>query len=184
MKKENILVVAIICISIIGAVFYMRSKSVNNANADVGEKNNVVKKAVVEQKASLTAANTSSINWKPYTQGLEIAKAQNKPVFLYFHADWCKYCKKLKTTTFADKAVFNYLNDNFISITIDTEKERDIALEWGIKGLPNLWFLKADNSKISNLPGYVGPEQFLIVLKYIRTKSYDKMSFADFIKTM
>jgi thioredoxin-related protein len=184
MKKENILVVAIICISIIGAVFYMRSKPVNNANADVGEKNNVVTKAVVEQKESLTAANTSSINWKPYAQGLEIAKAQNKPVFLYFHADWCKYCKKLKTTTFVDKAVLNYLNDNFISITIDTEKERELATEWGIKGLPNLWFLKADNSKISNLPGYVGPEQFLNILKYIHTKSYDKMSFADFLKTL
>ncbi len=182
MKKENILIVAIICISIIGAVFYMRSKSVNSANADVGEKKNI--EVVIEKKDNLTAANTSSIDWKPYTQGLEIAKAHNKPVFLYFHADWCKYCKKLKTTTFADKAVLNYLNDNFISIKIDTEKEREISQEWGIKGLPNLWFLKADNSKISNIPGYVGAEQFLNILKYIRTKSYDKMSFSDFLKTI
>jgi len=163
MKKENILVVAIICISIIGAVFYMRSKPVNDAIADVVETNSVVEKAVVEQKTDLMAANTSGIDWQPYAQGLETANAQNKPVFLYFHADWCKYCKKLKTTTFTDKAVLNYLNNNFISIIIDTEKERELSTEWGIKGLPNLWFLKADNSKISNLPGYVGPEQFLIV---------------------
>ncbi len=190
MKKENILVVVIICIAIAGAAFYMKSKPKSIANAGVQKNTDVQKNvdvikdidAVVEQKERLTASKGSSIDWQPYKEGLKLAKIQNKPVFLYFHADWCKYCKKLKTTTFTDKAVLNYLSDNFISITIDTEKERDLANEWGIKGLPNLWFLKADNSKISNLPGYVGPEQFINVLKYIRTESYEKMSFSDFLK--
>ncbi|MCP4761846.1 MAG: thioredoxin family protein [archaeon] len=163
----------------------MNSKSKSIANAGV-QQNTVIKNidVVIEQKESLTAEKASSIDWQPYEQGLKLAKEQSKPVFLYFHADWCKYCKKLKQITFADKTVLNYLSENFISITIDTEKEKDLALEWGIKGLPNLWFLRADNSKISNLPGYVGPEQFIIVLKYIRTKSYDKMSFSDFLKTI
>jgi thioredoxin-related protein len=180
MKKENILVLALICIAVVGVFTYMSSKPSNHANAGLEKKIEVV----VEPKASLIAANTSSINWQTYAQGLEMAKAQNRPVFLYFHADWCKYCTKLKKITFKDKSVLNYLKDNFISITVDTEKEKDLAKEWGIKGLPNLWFLKADNSKISNLPGYVGPEQFLNILKYIRTKSYDKMSFADFLETV
>ena len=105
-------------------------------------------------------------------------------MFLYFHADWCTYCTKLKKTTFSDKDVLNYLNDNFISIAIDTEKEKEFASQWGIKGLPTLWFLESDSSKISNLPGYVGPEQFLTILKYISTQSYEKMSFAEFIKTI
>ena len=109
---------------------------------------------------------------------------QDKPVFLYFHADWCTYCTKLKKTTFADKDVLNYLNDNFISIAIDTEKEKEFASQWGVKGLPTLWFLKSDSSKISNLPGYVGPDQFLAILKYISTQSYEKMSFAEFVKTI
>ncbi len=192
MKKETILVVAIVCIAIAGAAFYMKSKPKNVANAGVQQNTGVQQKvdviknsdAVIEQKESLTAAKDSSIDWQAYKQGLEIAKTQNKPVLLYFHADWCKYCQKLKKVTFADKAVLNYLSENFISITIDTEKEKDLASEWDIKGLPNLWFLKADNSKISNLPGYVGPEQFLNILKYIRTESYEKMSFSDFLKTV
>jgi len=190
MKKENILVVAIICIVIAGAVVYMKSNSPNHVNAGVNAEVNTETNAglkdnndAIEHNTNLTAVKSSNIDWKPYTQGLNLAKAEKKPVFLYFHADWCKYCTKLKKTTFVDKDVFNYLNNNFISIKIDTEKEKDLAMQWGIKGLPNLWFLKADNSKISNIPGYVGPDQFLNILKYIRTQSYDKMSFSDFLKS-
>ena len=181
MKKENILVLAIICISIIGTLIYFNLKPDNNANA-----NSVDHQAdgTIEEKQILTASKTSGIDWQSYAKGIDIAKTQDKPVFLYFHADWCTYCTKLKKTTFADRDVLNYLNDNFVSITIDTEKEKAFANQWGIKGLPTLWFLKSDNSKISNLPGYVGPEQFLVILKYIRTQSYEKMSFAEFVKTI
>ena len=193
MKKENILVIAIICIVVVGTVAYMKSNSPNLVNAGVKKNSAAIEKkteAVIEnqtedlikQKAEVPTTKSTKIDWQPYIQGLSNAKKEEKPVFLYFHADWCKYCKKLKTTTFADKDVLNYLSNNFISITIDTEKEREIASEWGIKGLPNLWFLKADNSKISNIPGYIEAEQFLNVLKYIRTNSYEKMSFSDFLK--
>ncbi len=181
MRKENILVVAIICIAIAGALIYFNLKPENNANA-----NSVAHQAArsIEQKQILTASKTSSIDWQFYAKGLDIAKTQDKPVFLYFHADWCTYCTKLKKTTFVDKDVLNYLNDNFISITIDTEKEKAFARQWEIKGLPSIWFLKSNSSKISNLPGYVGPDQFLAILKYIRTQSYEKMSFPEFVKTI
>jgi len=178
MKKENILVAAIICVVIAGSVLFMKSKSGNIVNAGAESRVDVVG----EQNLSLTAAKSSNINWQSYNQGVKNAKAQNKPVFLYFHADWCKYCTKLKKTTFTDKDVLNYLNDNFISIAIDTEKQKDFARQWGIKGLPNLWFLRADSSKISNIPGYVEADHFLNILKYIRTQSFDKMSFSDFLK--
>lgn len=183
MKKENILVVAIICIAIVGTLIYFNLKPDNNANAN----SNFVAHQVagtIEQKQILTASKTSGIDWQFYSKGIDIAKTQDKPVFLYFHADWCTYCTKLKKTTFADKNVLNYLNDNFISIAIDTEKEKAFASKWEVKGLPTLWFLKSDSSKISNLPGYVGPDQFLAILKYIRTQSYEKMSFAEFVKTI
>ncbi len=205
MKKENILVVVIICIVIVGVVAYMKSNLPHTINAEVntevinaevnagantaatantGVKNN---NDAIEHKTNLTAAKSSkakssNIDWKPYTQGVNLAKTEKKPMFLYFRADWCKYCTKLKNITFVDKDVFNYLNNNFISIKIDIEKQKNFAMEWGIRGVPNSWFLKADNSKISNIPGYIAPDQFLNILKYIHTQSYDKMSFSDFLK--
>ncbi len=181
MKKENILVVAIIGVAIAGALIYFNLKPDNNANA-----NSVANQTTssIEQKQILTASKTSSIDWQSYAKGIDVAKTQDKPVFLYFHADWCTYCTKLKKTTFADKDVLNYLSDNFVSIAIDTEKEKAFSRQWGVKGLPTLWFLESDSSKISSLPGYVEPDQFLVILKYIRTQSYETMSFSEFVKTI
>ncbi len=181
MKKENILVVVLICIVVTGVPIYFNLKPDNNANADSNANQTTQS---IEQKQILTSARTSGIHWQSYVKGLDAAKSQNKPVFLYFHADWCTYCKKLKKTTFADQDVLNYLNSNFISITVDIEKEKNLAQQWGIKGLPTLWFLKADHSKIRDLPGYIDPEQFLIILKYIHTQSYEKMSFSEFVMTL
>ena len=171
MKKENILVITIICIAIIGFVLYNNSKSERQTD-------------FIQGKESSPKSNASNIDWKSYAKGLELAKSQNKPVFLYFHANWCTYCVRLKKTTFKDKTILTYLKDNFISIAVDTDKNQGLAKQWRVKGLPTLWFLKPDNSKISNIPGYVDAKQFLQILKYIHTTSYDKMSFQEFVKTI
>ena len=171
MKKENILVIAIICIAIIGVMVYNKSKPAKQPG-------------IIQGEGSARTSDASTIKWQKYAQGMELAKSRNKPVFLYFHADWCTYCTKLKKTTFRDKAVVKYLEENFVSITVDTDKNKKLATEWKVKGLPTLWFLKPDNSKISNIPGYVEANQFLQILKYIHTASYDKMSFQEFIKTL
>ena len=172
MKKENILVVVVILsIVLAGVMIYINSKPQIQADA-------------IQNNEPGLVSNISSINWQTYTQGMELAKTRNKHIFLYFHADWCTYCTKLKKTTFKNKAVLNYLKENFISIGVDTDKEKDLGTQWGVRGLPTLWFLKPDNSKISNIPGYIDAKQFLNILKYIHTRSYDNMSFQEFVKTL
>ncbi len=37
---------------------------------------------------STTLAQAESIRWQSYRDGLKKAKAENKKVFLNFHADW------------------------------------------------------------------------------------------------
>ena len=61
-------------------------------------------------------AMANQINWQTYEQGIEIAKKQNKKIFLYFHADWCKYCVKMGETTFVDVNIVDLLNSRFIPI--------------------------------------------------------------------
>jgi thioredoxin-related protein len=171
MKKENILVFAIICILAAGVMGYATSGP-------------EIQKVAVSKTSELPAEDAGVINWQDYDRGMELAKTSGKHVFLYFHADWCTYCTKLKKTTFQEQEVLNYLKQNFISISVDTDADKAKAGEWKVRGLPTLWFLKPDNSEISNIPGYLDKDQFLIVLKYIHTQSYDKMSINEFIKTI
>ncbi|MCP4720250.1 MAG: thioredoxin fold domain-containing protein, partial [Desulfobacteraceae bacterium] len=84
--------------------------------------------------------------------------------------------------TFKDKRILAYLEENFVSIQVDTEENQALSNEWKVKGLPTLWFLESDGEKIDSIPGYLDADQLLLILKYIHTKSYNTMSFQDFMK--
>lgn len=121
------------------------------------------------------------INWHKYDQGLAKSKAQNKKIFLNFHADWCRYCLKMEKETFTNGDVITYMNEHFIPIMVDSDKEKQLAGQYNVRALPTSWFLEPNQSKISTLPGYVDAKQLLNILKYINTESYKKMSFKDFL---
>ena len=127
---------------------------------------------------------TKGISWAGYEKGITMAEQQGKKIFLYFHADWCTYCKKMELTTFKDKGVIDYLNEHYIAIIVDSDKERKIASRFGVRGLPTTWFLKSDTNKLSSMPGYIDSNRLLTILKFINTESYKKMSYQDFKKSL
>jgi thiol:disulfide interchange protein len=178
MKKENVLVVVLIGLAVAGGFLYNRSKTSES----------VIQAAVLTEPPMETAAGTTSgikgtaIGWNDYTPGMAMAGKGTKPIFLYFHASWCTYCTKLKQTTFKDKKILAYLEKNFVSIQVDTDKNQALSNEWKVKGLPTLWFLEPDGTKINSIPGYMDAAQLLQILKYIHTRSYNTMKFKDFIK--
>ena len=174
MKKENVLVVVLIALAIAGVFLYNTSKTPTTTQAAVLSE---VSKTQISSDIKGTA-----IGWKDYTPGMAMAAQGDKPIFLYFHAPWCTYCTKLKKTTFKDKKVLAYLEKNFVSIQVDTDKNQVLSNEWKVKGLPTLWFLEPDGTKINSIPGYMDAAQLLMVLKYVHTKSYNTMEFRDFMK--
>ena len=121
------------------------------------------------------------VDFKNHDKGIELVKSLEKKAFIDFHAAWCKYCIKMEKEVFTDKKIIEYLNDNFISISVDTENEEKVASKYKIKGLPQLYFLLEDGSPIKYRPGFVEAEELLLVLKYINTDSFLKMSFSDFV---
>ncbi|MCF8092925.1 MAG: thioredoxin fold domain-containing protein [Desulfotignum sp.] len=138
--------------------------------------------AQVTETVTPRVTDGTGINWEDYTPGLAQARNQDKSVFLYFYAQWCTYCTKLKKTTFLDERVLAYLEKNFISISVDTDQNQALSQSWQVKGLPTMWFLTPEGNRISSLPGYVDGSQLFQILRYIHTKSYSSMSFQDFVK--
>ena len=114
MKKENVLVVALIVIAMGGIYVF---NALNSKGGDTGEAlvaTASVPNAQDGSEQGLAYAGTSSgIQWKDYTPGMAMARKENKSIFLYFHAPWCTYCVKLKKTSFKDEQVLAYLNANF-----------------------------------------------------------------------
>ncbi len=133
---------------------------------------------------SFSFASSKRINWYTYKQGIELNEKEGKKIFLYFYADRCTYCKKMEKETFNDYSIVSYLNDNFIPIKVNSNKDIKIALDFGVRGLPATWFIAENGERISSLPGYIPPERLLNILKYISTDSFKKMSFRKFMGNM
>ena len=126
-------------------------------------------------------AGTPGVQWLTYDQGMAQGKSQQKKVFINFYATWCSFCRMMDTKTFTDAAVIAYLNDHFIAVKVDVDKEREVAAHFNIRPLPDIWFISEKGEAIGNKPGYVEAEEMLAVLKFIQTDSYLKMSYQAFL---
>ncbi len=129
-----------------------------------------------------TDASEGGINWYSYEEGMAAGKKMNKKVFLVFHADWCRYCKIMEKETFQDPAVIAYLNRNFISVSVNSDKEKNIAVKFNVRGLPSTWFISENGDRIGNRPGYISAKEMINILKYLGTDSYQNMTFKAFMK--
>ena len=73
-----------------------------------------------------------------YDDVFEIAKSEKRPLIVYFHVDWCGYCKYLNEEFLDDSDVDDYIS-NYLRVKInpeDGEEERDISKRYGVKGYP------------------------------------------------
>ncbi len=82
----------------------------------------------------------------------------------------------------SNKQIIEYLNDNFIVIKVDTENEAKVASKYKVRGLPAIYFLREDSSVLNYRRGYIDAKELMYMLKFIKTESYKKMSYQDFIK--
>ena len=92
-------------------------------------------------------------NWQ---QALDLAKKENKVVFLDIYATWCGPCKQLKKYTFADKSAGDFFNTNFVNMALDGEQEEGAALaqKFGIETYPTLMFVTPEGELITKSPGF------------------------------
>ncbi len=120
------------------------------------------------------SVSAATIKWYSYKEGTALGKKQGKKVFITFRADWCGWCRKMEKDTFQHPSVVSYLNDNFISIKVDTDKQKDLAIKYKVRGLPLNWFLSGDGESIGSRPGYLTPEMLMAILKSLHEPQNNK----------
>jgi len=132
--------------------------------------------------AVAASADASQIRWYDYAEGTSLGKQKGKKVLLFFWADWCESCEQMKKETFRVPDVIAFLNKNFIPVKIDSENEKRLASQYMVRGLPTTWFLNERGERIGSRPGFMPPDLFLAILKYMHSDSYRSMSFSEFAK--
>lgn len=121
------------------------------------------------------------INWLSYTDATA-QSAGDRKYFILFYSDHCPTCVRLGKTTLTDKAVIDYINANYTPIKANADKDQKLAALFHIEGVPDLIFLNPKGEEISRWPGYIEGKRLLILLQYIETDSYQKISYMEFVK--
>jgi len=67
------------------------------------------------------------VDWHAWSEEtFDLARKQNKPIFLSIGYATCHWCHVMEKESFEDQAVARHLNDTFISIKVDREERPDI----------------------------------------------------------
>jgi thioredoxin-related protein len=71
----------------------------------------------------------------------------------------------MENKTFKDPGVIAALNQDYIPVKVDVDRNRNLSEMFRIKLLPDTWFIAADNEIIGHRPGYIAPRQLKLLLR-------------------
>lgn len=62
------------------------------------------------------------VTYTNYNEAIKEAKSHNKRVLMFMYTDTCSWCKKMKQTTLSDAKTIEFINKNYIFLTMNKEK--------------------------------------------------------------
>ena len=110
-----------------------------------------------------THANGIEFEHLSLKEGLEKAKKENKKLFIDIYATWCGPCKYLTKNVFVDEDLGEFINENFIALKLDGERDDGLILmeEFNLDSYPTLLFLDTDRALMRKIVGAVSAEDII-----------------------
>lgn len=94
-----------------------------------------------------------------YTEAIQKSGEVGKPVLVFFTAEWCQWCKKMKAETMTDSKVQSVCK-NYILVYVDTDKDRAPATKFGVESLPSYVVTNAKEAKLKMDAGFKNADSF------------------------
>jgi thiol-disulfide isomerase/thioredoxin len=121
--------------------------------------------------ASSAGHGASGIAWREAANDAEIdaafaaARAEHKPVFVYWGAKWCPPCNQVKATLF-NRQDFIERSRAFVAVYVDGDSPgaQKIGARFHVRGYPTMVLFNAGGTEVTRLPGEVEPVRYTEVL--------------------
>ena len=117
----------------------------------------------------------------------------------------CPYCKETHLVNFARPDIEDYIKANFEILQLNiigarkvTDfdgseiSEKALAAKYGIRFTPTLQFFPESSAglaeklpekrEVARAPGYLRPDDFLALFRFVREKEYETKSFRDYLR--
>lgn len=138
---------------------------------------------------------------------LEAAAKEGKRFAIMWELKGCPYCKETHFVNFAQPKIADYVRNNFEILQLNIigsrkvtdfdgieMSEKELAAKYGVRFTPTFQFfaeraapLKAlppIKREVARAPGYLRPDDFLAMFRFVREKAYETKSFRDFVKAL
>ena len=115
--------------------------------------------------------HASGIAWKSAASDADVdaaftlARAEKKPVFVYWGAKWCPPCNQVKATLF-NRQDFIERSRAFVAVYVDGDSPgaQKLGTRFRIRGYPTMLLFTPDGRELTRLPGEVDAAQYTQVL--------------------
>src|SRR5215467_7691290 len=135
---------------------------------------------------------------------LEGARKEGKRFVIMWELRGCPYCKETHLVNFAQARIADYVKTNFEVLQLNiigsrkvTDfdgqelSEKAIAAKYGVRFTPTFQFfgegalkdLTPAKREVSRASGYMLPDDFLAMFRYVKEKAYEGKSFRDYLKS-
>lgn len=161
-------------------------------------------KASISKLADSLKPDTSGVaKWYTFKEAQGLAKQVKHKYIVFASIPWCNGCKVMKKITFSNSVVSKLVNDNFYLIDFDATTTDTIEVN-GVKykslgtgqpnefalqlftnkySFPSVFFFDEDFKLITQIPNYADSKFMEVVLNYVKSNSYKKIGFDDYLKT-
>jgi tetratricopeptide (TPR) repeat protein len=96
------------------------------------------------------------VTWRTdYNAARREAAAKNLPLFLDFSTEQCHWCKRLDASTFRDPAIIGVLNEHYIPLKLDGDRDTLLVQALHINLFPTLVLAAPDGKILDTVEGYL-----------------------------
>jgi thioredoxin-related protein len=100
-------------------------------------------------------AVAQQVRWSSdYNAARKEAAERGRPLFLGFGTEDCVWCKRLDLSTLRDTAVVGLLNDKFVALKVDAEREVALTQALRVTQYPTIVLAAPDGKILGVLEGY------------------------------
>jgi len=139
-------------------------------------------------------AQSGSLSWNDFNSAVNVADNNGKTLFLFFEAEWCGFCKQMRSEIFPLDSVQDKVGEGFVPVAIDIESDEKIVYQnkemsqksfshqMRIDATPTIMFMSREGEVIGRYRGFADENEFTLLLDYIRGGDVDNVNFAEYKK--
>lgn len=87
------------------------------------------------------------------------AVEERRPLLVFVTSDHCKFCTKMKTSTYGDERIVDQVSEGFVPLAVDSSVEEKFARDLKVAAYPTTLVIAPDKTIVDRIKGHVTPAE-------------------------